>query len=146
LVVSAGAESVHAAQSTGGGTRGTPWTGAKGVTETVGRIMARSKSAQAAPMALPIRLAPQRRLAGASSSSLEPKPATQPQAPSVAVSSSFLGASLADSGDVPPDAMGAAGPSQFLVVVNGRVRTFNKNSGVPDGDLDTTTNSFFGSL
>src|SRR5262245_35825129 len=74
LVVSAGAESVHAAQSTGGGTRGTPWTGAKGVTETVGQIMARSKSAQAAPMALPIRLAPQRRLAGASSSSLEPKP------------------------------------------------------------------------
>jgi hypothetical protein len=29
--------------------------------------------------------------------------------------------------------MGAVGPSQFLVFVNGRIKTFNKTTGVADG-------------
>src|SRR5437899_3221019 len=49
----------------------------------------------------------------------------------------FLGAELGtDSAYVPPDSMGAVGPSQFLLGVNGRVRTFSKD-GTPDGVLNT---------
>jgi hypothetical protein len=61
-------------------------------------------------------------------------------------STNVLGAELGiDSGFVPPDSMGAAGPTQFLLGVNGRIRTFNK-SGSADGILDTTLNNFFGSV
>src|SRR5437867_659594 len=38
------------------------------------------------------------------------------------------------------------GPSRFVVAVNGRLRTFNKASGVADGVLDTTTDNFFASV
>ena len=41
----------------------------------------------------------------------------------------FLGANLADTNAYPPDTMGAVGPSQFLVGVNGRIRTFDKVTG-----------------
>src|SRR5262249_17177613 len=58
------------------------------------------------------------------------------------VSSSCLGGPLADSGFVPPDSMGAVGPTQFLVGVNGLVRTFSK-AGATDGALNTSTDAFF---
>ena len=62
------------------------------------------------------------------------------------IGTSFTGASLDDSGLLPPDTMGAVGPSQFLVTVNGRVRSFNKNTGVADGVLNATTDVFFYSV
>src|SRR5437867_2967533 len=58
---------------------------------------------------------------------------------------SFIGANLGMSGFVPPDAMGAVGPTQILVVVNGRIRTFTKG-GVLDGAIDTTTDNFFSTV
>ena len=58
---------------------------------------------------------------------------------------SFIGANLGMSGFVPPDAMGAVGPTQILVVVNGRIRTFTRD-GFPDFAIDTTTDSFFNSV
>jgi hypothetical protein len=57
----------------------------------------------------------------------------------------FLGPVLADSGWYPPNAIGAVGPTQILVVVNGRIRSYNK-SGVADGVLNTDTNNFFNSV
>src|SRR5579862_3594723 len=57
----------------------------------------------------------------------------------------FLGPTLADSGWFPPNAIGAVGPSQILVVVNGRIRSYNR-SGVADGAIDTDTNNFFSSV
>ncbi len=57
---------------------------------------------------------------------------------------SFTGATLADTGAFPPDTMGAVGPAQFLVTVNGRVRTFDKATLAPDAVLDTTLDDFFG--
>jgi hypothetical protein len=45
----------------------------------------------------------------------------------------------------PPNCVGDIGPTQFLVCVNGRIRTFNR-LGVPDGALDMTTDSFFNSV
>lgn len=55
----------------------------------------------------------------------------------------FTGATLADSGQFPPDASGDVGPSQYLAAVNGRVRTFAKATGAADGALDLTLDVFF---
>jgi hypothetical protein len=55
----------------------------------------------------------------------------------------FTGATLADSGDFPPDSMGAVGPQQYIVAINGRIRSFNKVTGLADGALNQTMNAFF---
>jgi hypothetical protein len=59
---------------------------------------------------------------------------------------SFTGATLADTSAFPPDTMGAVGPTQFIVAVNGRLRSFNKTTGVADGVLNTTMDNFFDSV
>ncbi len=41
-----------------------------------------------------------------------------------------------ENGAFPPDNMGAIGPAQYIVFVNGRIRSFNKTTGVADGVLD----------
>src|SRR5207302_6200729 len=59
---------------------------------------------------------------------------TEPVAPHLpqTVGVNFLGPQLInDSGMVPPDSMGAVGPNQFFITVNGRVRTYTK-AGVAD--------------
>ncbi len=62
------------------------------------------------------------------------------------VGTTFTGATLADTGSFPPDTMGAVGPSQFLVFVNGRLRTFAKATGVADGVLNADPDVFFSSV
>jgi hypothetical protein len=59
---------------------------------------------------------------------------------------SFTGATLADTGAFPPDTMGAVGPTQFIVAVNGRLRSFNKTTGLADGVLNTSMDNFFDSV
>jgi hypothetical protein len=56
---------------------------------------------------------------------------------------SFTGAVLADTGSFPPDTMGSVGPSQFFVAVNGRLRTFNKTTGVADGVINAAADTFW---
>ena len=68
-----------------------------------------------------------------------------PTAPQT-IGTSFTGATLADSGAFPPDAMGAVGPSQFVVFVNRRLRTFNKTTGVADGVINANPDVFFSSV
>ena len=58
---------------------------------------------------------------------------------------SFVGADSNDSGFIPPDSMGAVGPTQILVFVNGRVRLFDKQ-GNPDPNLDVTDSAFWDSV
>ena len=129
--------------------------GSSGGTRTTADIMAQQASAPAVtttgelrprlrlpslrrvnPSALPD---PAPSMATKLASGLAPKVA---QSPTV----NFLGARLSDSGSFLPDTMGAAGPSQFIVVVNGRIRTFDKLSGTQDGILDVTTDIFFKSV
>jgi PKD repeat protein len=62
-----------------------------------------------------------------------------------AVGVGFLGATLGDSGDIPPDSMGAVGPTQVIVIVNGVIRLFSKGGGTQSG-LNTSTDSFFASV
>jgi hypothetical protein len=57
-------------------------------------------------------------------------------------STSWLGADLFDAKAFPPDSMGALGPSQYVVAINGRIRTFDRK-GLPDPTLDVDTDVFF---
>lgn len=56
---------------------------------------------------------------------------------------SFLGGTLNDSGSFPPDTMGAVGPEQFIVCINGLIRSFDKATGLEDDVLDIDPNDFF---
>src|SRR5262249_5700614 len=47
-------------------------------------------------------------------------------------------------GYIPPDSMGTVGPSQILVVVNGRIKVFDKSGNL--GPLNTDRDSFFASV
>ena len=49
------------------------------------------------------------------------------------------------SGINPPDAMGAIGPTQFIMCNNTGIITFNKSTGIADGVLNTTLETFFSS-
>jgi hypothetical protein len=77
-------------------------------------------------------------------------PAVQPQrtgraaiTPSQAVTAgtNFLGARFNQSFFVPPDSMGAVGPSQILVFVNGRIRVYDKQGNL--GGLNLTDSAFW---
>ncbi len=46
----------------------------------------------------------------------------------------------------PPDDMGAIGPAQFIIDVNGRIVTFDKLTGIGDGAINTSTDNFFNSV
>jgi hypothetical protein len=61
----------------------------------------------------------------------------------------FTGATLSGTNPTssfPPDNMGAVGPTQFVVFVNGRLVTFNKSTGVADGVLNADPDVFFSSV
>ncbi len=47
---------------------------------------------------------------------------------------------------LPADNMGAVGPTQFIVAVNGRIVSFDKSTGIADGVMNATTNTFFNSV
>ncbi len=64
-------------------------------------------------------------------------------APQTVSTPNFTGATLAETGAFPPDSMGTVGPTQFVVFVNGRLRTFNKTTGTADGVLNVDPDVFF---
>ncbi len=68
-------------------------------------------------------------------------PATLASPPPVA--SSFDGPDFTESLFFPPDSMGDVGPTQYIVTVNGRIRTYSKTTLAADGVLDVTANTFF---
>lgn len=47
---------------------------------------------------------------------------------------------------LPADNMGAVGPTQYIVAVNGRMVSFNKTTGVADGIMNVTPDVFFVSV
>ncbi len=51
-----------------------------------------------------------------------------------------------ETGAFPPDTMGAVGPTQFFVFLNGRLRTFNKTTGTADGVINVNSDVFFASV
>ena len=57
---------------------------------------------------------------------------------------SFLGAQFSESGYIPPDSKGAVGPTQVLVIANGRIKSFSKTGEL--GSLNVSTDAFFNSV
>src|SRR6266568_7537501 len=150
-----GASSATAQSVAEGYTAGTPWEGAPGVRAHTWEIMARESQEAAQPRTAKIhpRFRPdfQNLPSNPSSPDVPSWPpsasssTSQPRTPqSLAVN--FTGATLTDTRAFPPDSMGAAGPAQFIVAVNGRVRSFNKTTGLADGVIDLDTDVFFQSV
>ena len=52
----------------------------------------------------------------------------------------------AETGAFPPDTMGAVGPTQVVIFLNGRLRTFNKTTGVADAVINVDSDVFFASV
>ncbi|MCC6990319.1 MAG: hypothetical protein IT181_15035 [Acidobacteria bacterium] len=69
--------------------------------------------------------------------------ASAPAVAQTAASPNVDVATIADTGALPPDTMGDIGPTQYLVGLNGRIRTIAKSTGVADGALDLDTDVFF---
>src|ERR1051326_224283 len=142
---------------------GVPWVGGKGITETVTEIMARGLSKAPGGSLLhgeehELRVMPGRRShpqnpdaaaishwpssKGLPTQSVETLSPMNPQT----IGTDFLGARFSETpGYVPPDCAGAVGPTQYLVCVNGRIRTFTKSGGAR-GAINTFTDTFFSSV
>ncbi len=143
---------------------GVPWNGGRGVQESVTDIMGRQSREGSKPVQQPSR---GRVPNNARQNPDSPKVSQWPPAPkagdkenievfpaaldtpvafdSQTIGTSFTAGTYSVSGYVPPSPMGAVGPSQILMVINGTVKTFNR-SGAWDGALDVTTDVFFGSV
>jgi hypothetical protein len=128
-----------------------PWVGEMGVTRTTAEIMEKAEGFQRNGR-LPFHTPKKRPRGRVNFENLLGAPdspdLTEPDATNSAVSSfssslSFTGATLSDTQAFPPDSMGTVGPAQFIVAVNGRIRSFNKQTGVADGVLDLNPDVFF---
>jgi hypothetical protein len=75
----------------------------------------------------------------------EVAPNIAPQSPQT-IGLNFNGGTLFDTLSFPPDTMGEVGPSQYIMTVNGWLRSFNKTTGVADGVLDLEMDVFFNSV
>src|SRR5207237_780455 len=119
-----------------------PWIGNPGVQETTGQIMARDSLAAAnlkPPQPAPRHLLPPE--AGSSTvtgSPSLPQPLSPHRLNAQIVNSNlnFTGANFNDCSGWPPDTMGAIGPTQFILALNGRIRSFNKTNGLADGAIN----------
>jgi hypothetical protein len=58
----------------------------------------------------------------------------------------FNGGTLFDTLSFPPDTMGDVGPTQYIMAVNGWMRSFNKTTGAADGVLNVDMDVFFNSV
>lgn len=135
--------------------QGTPWNGGPGVVESVKTLMERDASvtrrvsATRPPRYHPLHRPDRSSLADAFTTPLAANPAPSLLAsslPAQTLGLKFTGATLSDTGSFPPDTIGAAGPSQFIVACNGRLRSFNKSTGVKDGAVDLDMDVFFQSV
>jgi FG-GAP-like repeat len=75
----------------------------------------------------------------------EVAPNIAPQSPQT-VGLNFNGGTLFDTLSFPPDTMGDVGPSQYIMTVNGWIRSFNKTTGTADGVMDIDIDQFFTSV
>ncbi len=147
--------------------RGTPWRGAPAVQERVSDIQERQRVTPPQAIKLPgkpprheaRRQNPQNPAARPGDSwpprsanaftSQSQKPGTPAIYAAQTFGTSFTGATLSGTnptGYFPPDSMGTVGPTQYIVIVNGRMVTFNKTTGIADGVINATTNVFFNSV
>jgi hypothetical protein len=126
---------------------GTPWVGEQGIRQSTEAIMARQREFQWG--GLRIRHRHRRDVQdlplNPESPHIEnwPAPGGADAVTSFSPELGFTAATLANTGAFPPDSMGAVGPTQFILAVNGRIRSFNKQTGQADGVLDVDPDVFF---
>jgi hypothetical protein len=136
-----------------GYTVGTPWEGPMATSRTSSQIMARDRQLHGQHRAQHSKPLLRPDFQNLPANPLSPDttswppgsngPPRRPFTPQT-VGVNFTGATLADTEQsFPPDSMGAAGLSQFVVAVNGRIRSFNKSTGLVDGGIDANTDVFF---
>jgi hypothetical protein len=136
-----------------------PWVGERGVTETVEQMMARERFfRQKGIVARPEQGGPDR-----SNLPQDPDSPEVSQWPPIegdvqppftgngrgrfnpqTVSTTFQAIQLSEAGFLPPDTVGSVGPTQIVVVTNGRIKVFSKTGVV--GGLNVTTSNFFNSV
>jgi hypothetical protein len=137
-----------------------PWAGAAAVTRSTADIMeesARSPQVAAAAPRRFVKVRPDRR-GLPEHPDARPVPSWPPQplfdrapmGPSAAQTLASPNVTLAslgeDTNSLPPDTMGDVGPTQYVVGINGRIRTVSKATGLADGVLDATFDTFFASV
>ena len=130
---------------------GTPITSGVGLAETTAQIMARQATTNviASPRFMP-RLRPTLHRQSNANTLPEELAAAMGKSTRASVkvaqvnSTSWLGGDLFDAKAFPPDSMGAIGPSQYIVAINGVIRTFDRK-GLVDPTLNVDTDVFFAS-
>jgi hypothetical protein len=130
-----------------------------GVTETVAQIMERDARLPKGALVIRERPEPENEMVkrprpdapavshwplaeGETGSEFPVRPAS-PDLPQT-VGTNFLAIQLSEAGFIPPDSMGAVGPTQVLAISNGRIKVFSKTGTL--GSLNTTTDNFFASV
>lgn len=134
-----------------------PWTGAAAVTRSTADIMAEAARSPQVAAAAPrrfVKVRPDRRDLPEHPDA-RPVPSWPPQplfdrapiGPSVAQTLASPNVTLAslgeDTNSLPPDTMGDIGPTQYVVGINGRLRTVSKSTGLADGVLNASFDTFF---
>ena len=147
---------VHAQQEA----KGVTTIGTAGVSETVGEIMAKqilgahpkrfveAEKEMQYPKRNNLAQNPNSPLASQYSNSREKIKQQNNILTSLSKGLNFTGASTSSTSTlyVPPDNMGAVGPTQYIIAINSRIITFNKTTGVADGALNADLDVFFSSV
>ena len=135
-----------------GSAAGTTWNGEAGVRQTTAEIEHRDRLGAGQPRTkkifplggMPTLSVAQNSPVAQITSSLDTSTSSIP-GPLLAqtLGINFTGATFFDCSGWPPDTMGTVGPTQFIVVLNGRIRSFSKVTGIADGGINTSTDTFF---
>jgi len=127
------------------------WVGDAPIIENVADILARD-AAVPASVSGPVRARLRKSQGGgpAPAPAIEPLSAavpsiTGPLAPQT-VGTSFLAVQSSESPFIPPDTMGAVGPTQIVVCVNGRIKVFDRAGTLDPTVLNVSTDAFFSSV
>jgi hypothetical protein len=136
-----------------GATRGQPWTGSAGVTESVATLNERQRAQDrkrgGQPLGIQEKPEPREerttpKLQGPSAPQQRIGQAAVGPNSSFSAGTSFLGAQVSESGFIPPDSMGSVGPTQVVVDVNGRIKVFDKQGNL--GALNVSDSTFWSSV
>jgi len=152
---------IAGAQNVAGKIVGVPWTGAKGISRTTAELM--QQQSTAAVLHPPNWVRPslefEMEREGLQKNSSSPDvsqwpPLSKSSPPDHTLSTTgpqtvvmtFKAATFTDCYAFPPDDMGAVGPTQYIIDLNGRIRSFSKSTGTADLVLNVDTDVFFASV
>src|SRR4051794_13612106 len=123
--------------------RGKPVMGARGVQRTTAQLEA-AKAPATAVYGLPRRRPGPPAKRPAAGAPVTSAPVSRVGAPRAALTStfSFDGPAL-EASVFPPDTMGDVGPTQFVVAINSRLRSYDKATGVADAGIDVFQDAFW---